>query len=72
MQTKFNNDKFTIIYYTEQIPVEAAWLHDAVWVYARALATALTTGEGARDGRAIVARIRNTTYRSIMGLVFDF
>ncbi|XP_050344791.1 speract receptor isoform X2 [Nymphalis io] len=49
------------------IPVEAAWLHDAVWVYARALADALRTGEGARDGRAIAIRMRNTTYRSVMG-----
>ncbi|KAJ0180454.1 hypothetical protein K1T71_003858 [Dendrolimus kikuchii] len=49
------------------IPVEAAWLHDAVWVYARALVAALRTGEGPRDGRAIVNHMRNTTYRSIMG-----
>ncbi|CAH0720734.1 unnamed protein product, partial [Brenthis ino] len=49
------------------IPVEAAWLHDAVWVYARALADVLRTGEGARDGRAIAMRMRNTTYRSVMG-----
>ncbi|CAH2232762.1 jg15507 [Pararge aegeria aegeria] len=49
------------------IPVEAAWLHDAVWVYARALADALRTGENARDGRAIAVRMRNTTYRSVMG-----
>nr|XP_021189562.2 guanylate cyclase 32E isoform X1 [Helicoverpa armigera] len=49
------------------IPVEAAWLHDSVWVYARALAEALTSGEGPRDGRAIAARMRNTTYHSVMG-----
>ncbi|XP_030024263.1 speract receptor isoform X1 [Manduca sexta] len=49
------------------IPVEAAWLHDAVWVYARGLAAALSTGEGSRDGRAIAARMRNNTYRSVMG-----
>ncbi|XP_026329869.1 guanylate cyclase 32E isoform X2 [Hyposmocoma kahamanoa] len=49
------------------IPVEAAWLHDAVWVYARALAESLSIGEGPRDGRAIAARMRNTTYRSVMG-----
>ncbi|XP_075969462.1 guanylate cyclase 32E isoform X3 [Anticarsia gemmatalis] len=49
------------------IPVEAAWLHDAVWVYARALAEALTIGEAPRDGRAIAARMRNTTYHSVMG-----
>ncbi|XP_047528315.1 guanylate cyclase 32E isoform X1 [Vanessa atalanta] len=49
------------------IPVEAAWLHDAVWLYARALADVLRTGEGARDGRAIALRMRNTTYRSVMG-----
>ncbi|XP_013145925.1 PREDICTED: guanylate cyclase 32E, partial [Papilio polytes] len=49
------------------IRVEAAWLHDAVWVYARALATALSIGEDPRDGRALVQYIRNTTYRSVMG-----
>ncbi|XP_045542882.1 guanylate cyclase 32E [Papilio machaon] len=49
------------------IRVEAAWLHDAVWVYARALATALSIGEDPRDGRALVRYIRNTTYRSVMG-----
>ncbi|XP_060810772.1 guanylate cyclase 32E [Amyelois transitella] len=49
------------------IPVEAAWLHDAVWVYARALATVLRRGEGPRDGRAVAAYMRNNTYRSVMG-----
>ncbi|XP_041976908.1 guanylate cyclase 32E [Aricia agestis] len=49
------------------IPVEAAWLHDSVWVYARALVEALHTGEDPRDGRAIAMRMRNTTYRSVMG-----
>ncbi|XP_053624913.1 receptor-type guanylate cyclase Gyc76C isoform X2 [Plodia interpunctella] len=49
------------------IPVEAAWLHDAVWVYARALAAVLRRGESPRDGRAIAAYMRNNTYRSIMG-----
>ncbi|GBP91724.1 Guanylate cyclase 32E, partial [Eumeta japonica] len=49
------------------IPVEAAWLHDAVWVYARALAAELQAGGDPRDGRAIAGRMRNTTYRSVMG-----
>ncbi|XP_063821635.1 speract receptor isoform X1 [Ostrinia nubilalis] len=49
------------------IPVEAAWLHDAVWVYARALVAALNTGDNPRDGRAIAAYMRNTTYHSVMG-----
>ncbi|XP_059054406.1 guanylate cyclase 32E [Achroia grisella] len=49
------------------IPVEAAWLHDAVWVYARALASVLSKGEDPRDGRAIAAHMRNTTYHSVMG-----
>ncbi|XP_061383462.1 guanylate cyclase 32E isoform X2 [Danaus plexippus] len=49
------------------IPVEAAWLHDAVWLYARALADSLRTGEAPRDGRAIASRMRNTTYLSVMG-----
>ncbi|XP_038215184.1 speract receptor [Zerene cesonia] len=49
------------------IPVEAAWLHDAVWVYGRALVSALRTGIEARDGRSIAAYMRNTTYRSVMG-----
>lgn len=50
-----------------QIPVEAAWLHDAVWVYARALAAVLSMGEDPHNGRAIAAQMRNTTYRSVMG-----
>ncbi|KAG7307262.1 hypothetical protein JYU34_007422, partial [Plutella xylostella] len=49
------------------IPVEAAWLHDAVWVYARALAAVLSMGEDPHNGRAIAAQMRNTTYRSVMG-----
>lgn len=49
--------------------MEAAWLHDAVWVYARALAAALSRGESPRDGRAIAAYMKNTTYRSIMGYI---
>ncbi|XP_063359616.1 speract receptor [Cydia amplana] len=49
------------------IPEYAAWLHDAVWVYARALKAALLAGEDVRDGRALARRMRNTTYESIMG-----
>ncbi|KAL4719740.1 hypothetical protein ACJJTC_014044, partial [Scirpophaga incertulas] len=49
------------------IPVEAAWLHDAVWVYARAFVTALSSGANPRDGRALAAFMRNTTYHSVMG-----
>ncbi|CAH0406557.1 unnamed protein product [Chilo suppressalis] len=49
------------------IPVEAAWLHDAVWVYARALVAAMSLGYNPRDGRALATFMRNTTYRSVMG-----
>ena len=47
-----------------QISIHAAYLCDAVTVYARALAEALREGIDARDGAAIIAKITGRTYES--------
>lgn len=52
-----------------QIRAEAAYLYDAVHVYARALNETLRGGGDPYDGRALIASILGTTYRSAMGSV---
>jgi len=53
-----------------QVPIYAAYLYDAVNVYARALKEALDEGENPRNGSAIVERIRGRTYDSKKPLCF--
>ena len=47
-----------------QIPPEAAYLYDAVWIYARAAHKAITNGQEPSDGRKILDFIKGTTYQS--------
>jgi len=47
-----------------QVPIYAAYLYDAVNVYARALKEALDEGVNPRNGTAIVERIKGRTYDS--------
>jgi len=53
-----------------QVPIYAAYLYDAVNVYARALEEALEKGVNPRNGSAIVERIRGRTYDSTCRHVF--
>jgi len=52
-----------------QVPIYAAYLYDAVSVYARALKEALDEGIDRRNGTAIVERIKGRTYDSKLRVV---
>ncbi|XP_037032480.1 guanylate cyclase 32E isoform X2 [Bradysia coprophila] len=51
----------------KQIPAEAAYLYDAVHLYARALIKILESDENPKNGTAIVDYIKGTSYSSAMG-----
>ncbi|KRT86562.1 hypothetical protein AMK59_2145 [Oryctes borbonicus] len=51
----------------KKIRAEAAFLYDAVHIYARALQTTLSNGEDPRNGTAIINYMKRTYYRSAMG-----
>ncbi|XP_068209435.1 guanylate cyclase 32E-like [Palaemon carinicauda] len=51
----------------KNIRAEAAYLYDAVHVYARALNETLKSGGNPHNGRALIASILGTTYKSAMG-----
>ncbi|KAH8236103.1 hypothetical protein KR032_002606 [Drosophila birchii] len=51
----------------KQISAEAAYLYDAVHLYAKALLEVLDSGGRPRNGSAIVAAIKGSRYRSAMG-----
>ncbi|XP_063226249.1 guanylate cyclase 32E isoform X2 [Bacillus rossius redtenbacheri] len=52
---------------SKKIRAEAAYLYDAVLLYAAALVEVLDSGGDPRDGSALVARVRGRNYRSVMG-----
>uniref|UniRef100_A0A1I8PSJ2 Receptor ligand binding region domain-containing protein n=1 Tax=Stomoxys calcitrans TaxID=35570 RepID=A0A1I8PSJ2_STOCA len=52
---------------TKQISAEAAYLYDAVHLYAKALIKVLRHGGRPRNGTAIIEAIKGTKYRSAMG-----
>lgn len=47
-----------------QIPPEAAYLFDAVFVYARALNDSLKNGQDPRDGKVIFQHVKDKPYHS--------
>ncbi|XP_076054851.1 guanylate cyclase 32E-like [Oratosquilla oratoria] len=51
----------------KRIRAEAAYLYDAVHLYARTLNATLQEGKDPQDGRAIIRRILGTSYKSAMG-----
>jgi len=53
-----------------QLPVEAAYLYDAVWIYATAAHQVVEQGFDPADGRRILEHIRGTTYQSETETVF--
>lgn len=57
----------TVISIHPQISAEAAYLYDAVHLYANALLSVLDAGDRPRNGTAIVAAIKGSRYRSAMG-----
>lgn len=50
-----------------QIRAEAAYLYDAVHLYARALMQVLDVGGNPRNGTAIINFMKETQYESAMG-----
>ncbi|KAH9502488.1 Guanylate cyclase 32E [Bulinus truncatus] len=54
---------------SRNIPPEAAYLYDAVLLYAKVVHDVIETGGDPRDGRAIIQRIRGTTYKSSFGFL---
>lgn len=61
------NSYNTVISIHPQISAEAAYLYDAVHLYANALLSVLDAGGRPRNGTAIVAAIKGSRYRSAMG-----
>ncbi|XP_044753135.1 guanylate cyclase 32E-like [Coccinella septempunctata] len=53
----------------KMIPAEAAYLYDAVHLYARALISALKNGTNPRNGTAIIEFMKETHYKSAMGYI---
>ncbi|XP_017785068.1 PREDICTED: guanylate cyclase 32E [Nicrophorus vespilloides] len=49
------------------VPIQAAYLYDAVMIYARALTEVFKNNEDPRNGTAILKRIVNSSYHSIQG-----
>ncbi|XP_044758334.1 guanylate cyclase 32E-like isoform X2 [Coccinella septempunctata] len=49
------------------VPIQAAYLYDAVMIYARALTEVLECDEDPKNGSAILKRIVNRSYHSIQG-----
>ena len=47
-----------------QLRPEAAYLYDAVWLYAKALHQAITEGKDYRNGTTIINMIKEKTYKS--------
>ncbi|XP_071439399.1 guanylate cyclase 32E [Hetaerina americana] len=52
-----------------KIPPEAAYLYDAVHLYARALESVLLSGGDSRNGTAIIEAMRGARYLSAMGYI---
>lgn len=52
---------------TKQIRAEAAYLYDAVHLYARALIKILESNENPKNGTNIIDSIKGTSYVSAMG-----
>lgn len=50
-----------------QVPIQAAYLYDAVMIYARALTEVFEHNEDPRNGSAVLKRIVNRSYHSIQG-----
>lgn len=56
-----------IIFNDIEVPIHAYHAYDAVMIYAKALTEALRDGYDPRNGTAIMERIRNRPYHSVLG-----
>ena len=54
---------------SSQLRPEAAYLYDAVWMYARAADKAIRSGQSPSDGRTILNYVKDTTYLSECSVV---
>lgn len=50
-----------------KVPIHAYHAYDAVMIYAKALTESLRDGHDPRNGTAIMERIRNRPYHSVLG-----
>ena len=66
----FSNSFSFFLFQKIQVPIYAAYLYDAVTVYARALDAVLKDGGSADNGTDIIERIRNTTFTSVYNSYF--
>lgn len=56
-----------IIFNDIEVPIHAYHAYDAVMIYAKALTETLRDGYDPRNGTAIMERIRNRPYHSVLG-----
>lgn len=56
-----------IIFNDIEVPIHAYHAYDAVMIYAKALTEALRDGYDPRNGTAVMERIRNRPYHSVLG-----
>lgn len=64
---QFSFDFLWFSHLLSQISAEAAYLYDAVLLYAKALIKVLRQGDRPRNGTAIIEAIKGSKYRSAMG-----
>lgn len=57
-------DKFPNVLYIFQIRPEAAYLYDAVWLYAKAVNECISNEQDYRNGMLIISKIKHKTYQS--------
>lgn len=60
------------IFESISVPIQAAYLYDAVMIYARALTEMFDNNEDPRNGTAILQRIVNRSYHSVQGYDVSF
>lgn len=53
--------------FLRKISIEAAYLYDAVHLYAQALVKVLQAGEDPYNGTAIIQHIKRSVYKSALG-----
>lgn len=64
---EFKKIKYQQCHFIYKVPIHAYHAYDAVMIYAKALTEALRDGHDPRNGTAIMERIRNRHYHSILG-----
>ena len=57
-----------LLFVFSQLKPEAAYLYDAVWLYAKAVDQVLEDGLDYRNGTLVIDKIKHTTYKSKQSL----